>query len=558
MPRLPRTLIVAAAIVLALPPVAAQAPRHTPGLAPRVRTDAGVVEGARVDELPRGAVFRGIPFAAPPIGALRWRPPHPVQPWSGVRRAVESGPICPQRRAATEFYSGLAARVGGESIAAPARTMSEDCLYLDVWTPALRPRAPLPVMVWIHGGGNVEGWGTQGIATGAWLASRGVVLVTIEYRLGVLGFLADSALSAESPHHSSGNYGLLDQIAALRWVRRNVAAFGGDPSRVTIFGQSSGALDVTCLMTSPLAAGLYHRAISESGACTGPFQQLGRAVTSSGDYPPAEANGQRLAADLGLAHAPDRIAAMRAVSADTILAAASADRALPHEVIVDGWVIPEQPDLVFLAGRQRRTPLLIGSNADEFRSLVRSMPVAQMRDYPDRLLNAAGNAARIRPLLARLLAAYPARDTAAAQRRLFEANTDGFGSGARFVARAMARAGEHRVYVYTFTHVIPTPGGRVLGAFHGGEISFVFGAQPGWPVAPGDAVLRRAIMAYWARFAATADPNGDSRVRWPRYELDRERVLDLGDTIRVLTQPRRVQYDALDAAQHVLDSLLAR
>ena len=525
---------------------------------PRVRTEAGVVEGAHFGDRAANAVFRGIPFAAAPVGNLRWRPPQPVRAWRGVRRAIDPAPICPQRRASTEFYAGLATRVGGRAVPLARRAMSEDCLYLDVWTPNLGGTSRLPVMVWIHGGGNVEGWGTQGIASGEPLVRNGVVLVIIEYRIGVLGFLADSALSAESQHHSSGNYGLLDQIAALRWVQRNIAAFGGDPSRVTIFGQSSGALDVTCLMASPLARGLYQRAISESGACTGPFQQLGRAVSSSGEYPPAEANGRRLAVDLHVDDAPDRISAMRAVSADAIVATAAADPALPHEVIVDGWVIPEQPDLVFLAGRQDRTPLLIGSNADEFRSLVRSMPVPTMRDYPERLLQAAGNAQRIRALLPQLIAAYPASDTATAEQRLFEANTDGFGSGARFVARAMVRAGEPRVYRYVFTHVVPTPGGRALGAFHGAEIPFVFGPEPGWPESPHDADLRRAIMGYWTRFAATGDPNALDRPLWPRYELTRESVLDLGDSIHVVTHLRRAQFDALDAAQGVLDSLLAR
>lgn len=538
--------------------VAQSSNSHPASPPPRVRTEAGVVEGARFGTQRGNAVFRGIPYAAAPIGALRWRPSAAVHPWRGIRRAIDPGPICPQRLQPTEFYAGIATRVGGRAAAAPARKMSEDCLTLDVWTSNLGSAARLPVMVWIHGGGNNEGWGSQGIASGAPLAERGVVLVTIEYRLGVLGFLADSALDAESEHGASGNYGLLDQIAALRWVQRNIAAFGGDPTRVTIFGQSSGALDVTCLLTSPIAVGLFQRAISESGACTGPFQQLGRPVTSSGEYPPAEANGRRLAADLHLEHAPDRLAAMRAVSADAIVAAASADRGLPHEVIVDGWVVPEQPDLVFLSGRLHRVPLVIGSNADEFRTLARGFPVASLDAYPDRLLDAIGTRERMRPLLPRILAAYPAADTAEAQRRLFEANTDAFGSGARFVARAMRRAGESQVYAYYFTHVIPTPGGRALGAFHGGEIPFVFGAPPGWPTSPADDALRSSIMGYWVRFAATGDPNRSDLPLWPRYDTTTELVLDLGDPVHVLEHPRRAQYDVQDAAQSVLDSLLAR
>ncbi|MGI8510709.1 MAG: carboxylesterase/lipase family protein [Gemmatimonadaceae bacterium] len=537
---------------------ATYATAQTTRAAPRVALDAGVIEGAYIGAARNEAVFRGIPFAAPPVGTLRWKPPEPVRPWRGVRAAREFPPICAQHLYAQEYFGGISSRVGGRVLPQRPLTTSEDCLYLNVWTANLGSSRHLPVMVWVHGGGNNGGWGTQATTDGEFLARKGVVLVMIEYRVGALGFLADSSLSAESPHHSSGNYGLLDQIAALHWVQRNIAAFGGDPSRVTIFGQSSGALDVTCLTVSPLAAGLFQRVISESGACTGPFAQLGQAVTSSSEHEAAESSGRRLAADLGVAHARDPLAAMRARSADEIVAAAFADGAVAHEVIVDGWVIPEQPDIVLAQGRQQSVPLLIGSNADEYRTLARSFTVKSMAQYPEHLLAALGTSAPLRPLLPRLLAVYPARDTAEAERRLFEVNTDGFGGSARYFARAMERSGEHNVYLYYFTHVIPTPGGMKLGAFHTGEMPFVFGSDPGWPHGPRDAALRDAISGYWVQFATTGNPNRTRLPAWPKYDAVTDRYLELGDQIHARSHIRQAQYDLQDAAQSALDAMLTR
>ncbi len=535
---------------------AAQTTRSTS--APRVTLDVGVIEGEYTGLGRNEAAFKGIPFAAPPVGTLRWKPPEPVARWAGVRAAREFAPICAQHLYSLEYFSDISSRVGGRVSTPHAMSTSEDCLYLNVWTTHLGASKHVPVMVWVHGGGNNGGWGTQGTTDGKFLAHKGVVLVMIEYRVGALGFLADSALSAESPNHSSGNYGLLDQIAALRWVKRNIAAFGGDPSRVTIFGQSSGALDVTCLTMSPLATELFSRVISESGACTGPFPQLGHAVTSTGEYEAAESNGRRLAADLGLAHARDRLGAMRAVSADRIVAATFADPAIVRDVIVDGWVIPEQPDRVLAEGRQQSVALLIGSNADEYRTLARSFSVKSMTDYPVRLLAALGSSEPLRAFLPNLLNAYPAADTTQAERQLFEVNTDGFGSSARYFARAMLRSGQRNVYMYYFTHVIPTPGGVKLGAFHTGEMPFVFGSDNGWPRAPGDIALRDAISGYWVHFATTGSPNRMDLPAWPRYDRASDRYLELGDRIRVRSHVRERQYDVQDAAQAALDARLVR
>ena len=526
---------------------------------PGVMLDAGMIEGAYIGAAHNEAVFKGIPFAAPPVGPLRWKPPEPVRHWRGVRAAREFPPICAQHLYTPEYFDSISARVGGRILHQRLLTTSEDCLYLNVWTANLGRSRHVPVMVWVHGGGNNGGWGTEGTTDGEFLARKGVVLVMIEYRVGALGFLADSLLDAESPHHSSGNYGLLDQIAALRWVKQNIAAFGGDPSRVTIFGQSSGALDVTCLTMSPLAVGLFHRVISQSGACTGPFAQLGQPVTSNSEYAAAESSGRRLVADLGLARVRDPIGAMRARSADEIVAAAFADPAIAHEVIVDGWVIPEQPDRVLAEGRQQSVPLLIGSNADEYRTLARSLSVKSMAQYPTLLLAAVGTSAPLRPFLPRLVAMYPATDTADAERRLFELNTDGFGSSARYFARAMVRSGEPDVYRYYFTHVIPTPSGIKLGAFHTGEMPFVFGSDPGWPHGRGDAALRDAISSYWVQFAITGNPNLAGLPVWPRYGSSvADRYLELGDRIRAGSHLRERQYNLQDAVQSTLDAFLVR
>ncbi len=533
---------------------AAQPTRPAPG--PRVTLDAGIIEGEYTGPGRNDAAFKGIPFAAPPVGALRWKPPEPARHWTGVRTAREFAPICSQHLYSPEYFSDIASRVNGRTATAVAMKTSEDCLYLNVWTTHLGSSKRAPVMVWVHGGGNNGGWATQGTTGGEFLARKGVVLVMIEYRVGALGFLADSALSAESSHHSSGNYGLLDQIAALRWVKRNIAAFGGDPSRVTVFGQSSGALDVTCLTMSPLTIGLFSRVISESGACTGPFPQLRRAVTSTGEYKPAESNGSRLAADLGVARTSERLAAMRAVSADSIVAATFADPAIVRDVVVDGWVIPEQPDRVMAEGRQQSVALLIGSNADEYRTLARSFSVKNMADYPQRLLAVLGSSAPLRRFLPSLLEAYPASDTAQAERRLFEANTDGFGSSARYFARAMVHAGQHNVYMYYFTHAIPTLGGVQLGGFHTAEMPFVFGSDNGWPTGPGDIALRDAISGYWVQFATTGNPNRPNLPMWPQYLPSSGEYLELGDRIRVRTHIRERQYDVQDAAQAALDTLL--
>src|SRR4051812_36604844 len=312
---------------------------------PRVTIDNGTLEGA-VDSTTNVMVFRGIPYAAPPVGDLRWKPPQAPARWQGVRAARDLGHNCMQHQP----YGDIDPFAAG---------VSEDCLYLNVWTKSLDNRAPRPVMVWIHGGGFFAGFGGEERHNGARLAQKGAVVVTLNYRLGPLGFLVHPALAAESPHHATGNYGLLDQIAALEWVKRNIARFGGDPSRVTIFGESAGGMSVGSLIASPLAKGLFHRAILESG--TG---------VSIGITPrdTARALGLRFAEAVGVrGEGADAAAKLRALSPDTLLAASTVASAGGPKFfpVADGWVLPRPVDSALLSGKANFVPVIAGTNRDE-------------------------------------------------------------------------------------------------------------------------------------------------------------------------------------------------
>ncbi|MGB6729168.1 MAG: carboxylesterase family protein, partial [Terracidiphilus sp.] len=279
----------------------------------------GILEGSQFGPSASYAAFLGIPYAAPPVGNLRWQPPQPPASWQGVRLADKYGPACPQLPS-----TWLPQMLGRKQM-----STGEACLYLNVWTPNLGGRSRLPVMVWIHGGGNVEG-SQEWPPLGPTLANHGVVVVTINYRLGVLGYLSHPALTAESPNYASGNYGLLDQMAALKWVKRNIDRFGGDPKRVTVFGASSGSLDICDMMASPLAAGLFQRAIMQSGVCV---DSLVPRLAEN------ETSGARLAADLGLGNGPDVLAELRALPADELVRKAADEKDLDLNPVIDGWVL---------------------------------------------------------------------------------------------------------------------------------------------------------------------------------------------------------------------------
>jgi len=394
--------------------------------------------------------------------------------------------------------------------------ISEDCLYLNVWSPARVDGELRPVMVWIHGGGNEDGYAHEPNYLGHNLARRGVVVVSIQYRLGVLGFLAHPALSAESERGVSGNYGILDQVAALRWVGRNIEAFGGDPRRITAFGESAGAADIGTLIASPLGSGLFRRAILQSG---------GYQLNSTQTLRDEEAVGIRLMEALRIEESPDALRRMRALPWRGL--ADAAQNAPPDhywDAVVDGWLLPKPAASIFRSGEHNPVDFLIGSNANEWFMYI-SDPVTEAD-----LQKALGSYA----LKADRLEAHSVLETT--HPGGLKARVDRLIGSADFhcPSLAMARAMRHltdRVFVYRFSRV--RPGGAKLLAYHGAEIPYVFDTADEW--LPGDAVdraLTDALLAYWARFADSGDPNGEQLPDWPTFHPELEDHQILGDEVR--------------------------
>lgn len=508
-------------LVLALGlPVAAAA--QAPTAVADGETQEGVALGGGV------AVFRGIPYAQPPVGDLRWRPPVTRPVGAGTRQATEFAAACMQTARLQAFSRGIAAVFGrADQVGSEPLVTSEDCLYLNVWSAGLGSRDRRPVMVWIHGGSNTNGEGHSPWYDGTALAKRGVVVVTINYRLGIFGFLAHPALSAESPHGSSGNYGLLDQIEALRWVQRNIAAFGGDPSRVTVFGESAGSIDLMHLMAAPAAKHLFHRAIAQSGA---PMSAM----------PPlrlAEAAGANALRSL-VADSANPLPSLRAATAGTVLEAAN--RAQAMGPIVDSWVLPEVTARVFEAGRQHPVALMTGTNALEMSTLRVYMPRVEptVEGYQKWTAQLFG------PAAPKVLSLVPVTAPDQVERQSLALFTDVvFTCPTRIAARATATAGSP-VWLYQFTRVLP--GGEPLGAYHSMEIIYAFGNRVAWlPWEPVDDRLSEAMMGYWTRFAATGDPNGEAAPMWPRYDAD-ARYLELGAEVRAGRGLRHELCDAIE------------
>ena len=443
---------------------------------------AGIMEG----EI---AAYKGIPYAAPPVGDLRWRAPQDAAGWTGARDASRYGDQCPQNRQSWD------------SSASP-QPASEDCLTLNVWTPASLPATgpgskPLPVMVWIHGGGMVSGSGTSAMFDGAGLARRGVVIVTFDYRLGRFGFFAHPALTKETPDGPLGDYGLMDQIAVLRWVQANIAAFGGDPANVTIFGESSGGESVNRLMLSPSAQSLFAKAIAESGGGRNPWKPLGQ----------AEAIGQAFAAK---AHATaETPAALRAIPAKTVLGGISMfspEADTYAGPILDGRLVREDVVQGFAAGHAAKVPYLVGSNSDEV-GMVPGILLTPMTEKAAAVLGADK---------AGVIAAY---GSVGAFHAHFASDLN-FTEPARALASLAARNGQP-AYLYRFGYVAHGAG-KGHGAGHASELPFVFGTTAD------DAQDRAAadlVGAYWTNFAKTGDPNGPGLPRWPTYSAQDDQLL---------------------------------
>jgi para-nitrobenzyl esterase len=486
------------------------------GPPPTVRLELGSLEGTQFNS-PQGAAFLGVPYASPPIGELRWKPPQPAISWSGTRKATEFGAVCPQLPAKWLPY------IAGK----------EDCLYLNIWTPQLLDQPKLPVIVFFHGGSNTGGY-SQLTPLGPALSLLGVVVVSANYRLGPLGFFAHPALTRESEHHSSGNYGLLDQLQVLRWVRENIKHFGGDPGKITVMGQSSGAVDICLLMASPLATGLFQRAILESGDCQGTFNEAIRTPIRynliSGT---AEAAGERLATDLGIKDGPDALHKLRSVPADELLKTWSQARQVHFDALVDGWVIPEQPAKIFARGKELRVPVLVGSNADEATVFghTAGKTVAQYKEY---LASDTGRYAE------QEFQIYPAASDAEVPARRLQLENHTFAYGAYSMAQTMTRAGQ-KAYLYYFTYA-GTGKRAALGAYHGEELNFLSDWFPSdWEHGPDDEKLGRAMRTYWAQFARTGNPNAPGLPRWPAFDAHAEQCFELGRKIQVRSVAAQVQ-----------------
>jgi para-nitrobenzyl esterase len=503
---------------------------------PSTTIDTGTLDGL-IDSATGVHVFRGIPYAAPPVGERRWQAPQAVARWTGVRAATTFGATCPQPD-----------RRGSQ----PLATQNEDCLFLNVFTTGVTA-SRRPVMVWLHGGAYQSGTGN--IYDGAAVAKKGVVVVTLNYRLGALGYLAHPAFASEDPHGSSGNYGLLDQVAALEWVRRNIDRFGGDSTRVTVFGQSAGGYAVGALLASPLARGLFHRAILQSG--TG----LADGVVSR-----AIANERALAHAQTLGVASTDATAARALRAldvravvdargDTVIAVGRRNEndllsmRLPYVPVLDGWALPHPVDAAIDRGAWHRVPVIVGSNADEGTFFVAETPTT-VEAYRVALGTendgAAGEAVR---------RAYDAAGTnsilAAAQRFVADYT---FGAPSRAIARLVARAGT-KAWLYHFVRVGDGEQAQRIGATHTAEIPFVFARPPAdggrTGRAPYDTTLADAMSDYWVAFAISGDPNGGPTTgkwpRWPAYDTRTDEYMEFGPRTEVKRELRRADYDVLDA-----------
>jgi len=484
-----------------------------------IRTDAGLVSGTMSGEGLK--TYFGIPFAASPVRQNRWRAPQPVTPWQGVLTANRKPAECVQglRSSTINHYFG-------------EELSGEDCLYLNVWAPAsARASGRLPVLVWIYGGGFNQGSASNPIYAGTALAKKGLIYVAPNYRVGVMGFLAHPEATKESGHDASGNWGFLDQLAALRWVHRNIAAFGGDPANVTLIGQSAGAMSINNLQASPLAKGLFKRVIGMSGSTV----RGGAAATTS--LADAEAEGLKLQNALKVRS----LAEMRGFSSDKVVAAAQAG-AIRASQIVDGYFLPESVDAIFRAGRQNDVAVLTGSTARDIGTTVPIRAAKTLAEYQSQAKQMYGDKA------AELLALYPAATDAEAAKQAEEiGRNSGFTIGARAWARAQTRTGKEPAYLFLVSRVQPfTPGvkfsdftAETAGAYHMGDVPYFLGTYEAFNLfrrtrdwTRWDRELSHAMQDVVVSFAKTGNPS-TTAVPFPRYSPDKELRVDFGETIQV-------------------------
>ena len=483
---------------------------------PTVRTAQGKVQGKTINH-GKVKAFLGLPYAAPPVGELRWKAPEPPAKWSGVRDATKFGWRCAQGR----VYDDMIFEDSGES---------EDCLFLNVYAPAnATAKSNLPVMFWIHGGGYAGGASSEPRHNGDFLPTKGVVLVTINYRLGPFGFLATQDLAREA-HGTAGNYGLLDMVAALRWVKANISGFGGDPGNVTIFGESAGSFAVSTLMASPLAKGLFHKAIGESGA----------AFSSTLAYDPLETREKTdgaWVASLGVKSLQE----LRALPTEKILHAAKSRSAVGFPPDIDGRLLTEPVEATYAAGRQAHVPLLAGWNRDEGSFFaMRGMTAEQWREMASGLFKKRS---------AEFLKLYPGDTDAQALRSAGDYGSDAFIAFSTWKwIEAHKKTGESPIYRYHFElAALPSKYHPGSFAFHSDDIEYVFGTldtRPGGTVRPEDRKLSEQMMGYWTNFAKTGNPNGPGLPLWPKYGKSDE-LIHLDSTITSGADTLSLRYEFL-------------
>jgi para-nitrobenzyl esterase len=481
-----------------------------------VPTEAGLVSGVTGGN-GMVKIFKGIPFAAPPVGELRWRPPMPVPHWEGIRKCDVFPPSAIQNKPAP-----LA--MWTKEFMAPEEPLSEDCLYLNLWTTASAADENRPVIVWIHGGAFTGGSGSVPLYDGEEMAKKGVVFITINYRLGIFGFLAHPELSGESPDKVSGNYGILDQIAALQWVKNNVAAFGGDPNSVTIDGQSAGAFSVNALMISPLAKGLFQRVIAQSGSMFGCEQLIGQNLE----------NAEKAGLDLTKVLKISTIRELRAKPAEELLKAGGR-----IGITIDGYVIMPAYS-TFAESRQNDVPLITGWNADDGVFFGTPSTAKAFRTDAEKKYGAMA------PDFIKLFPAGSDEEAAKSQKLLTQLT---FGWLNYCWASLQSKTGRNKSYLYYFTHV--PPGLPNYGAFHSAELGYALKTLRLWnkPFEPLDYQLSDMMSSYWVNFATTGDPNGAQLPEWPAFNSAGTGVMEFGDQVKAIAIPFKPQLEFIDRYQ---------